>query len=86
MVKALYKPKKTNLHLLPFFQNAKLTLLRPMEFSVKFDTVKSGLSITYIEGSQVMCSKQIAILSLKTDFVLANSTDPDDIQTRPIVL
>ena len=70
----------------PFFQNAKLTLLRPMEFSVKFDTVESGWSITYIEGSQVMCFKHIAILFLKTDFVLANSTDPDDIQTRPNVL
>ena len=27
-----------------------LTLLRPMEFSIKFDTVKSGWSIVYIEG------------------------------------
>ena len=86
MVKGLCKSKKTNLHLLPIFQNAKLTLLRPMEFSVKFDTVKSGWSITYIEGSQVMCSKHIAFLSLKTNFVQANSADPDDIQTRPNVL
>ena len=30
------------------------TLLRPMEFSIKFDTVKSGWSIIYIKGLQVI--------------------------------
>ena len=29
-----------------------------MEFSIKFDTVKSGWSIVYIEGSQVIVSKK----------------------------
>ena len=29
------------------------TLCVPMELSIKFDTVKSGWSIVYIEGSQV---------------------------------
>ena len=33
-----------------------LTLLRPMEFPIKFDTIKSGWSIVYIEGSQVIIS------------------------------
>ena len=42
-----------------------------MEFPIKFDTVKSGWSVVYIEGSQV-------IISLKIDFVLANSEDPDE--------
>ena len=46
----------------------------PMEFPIKFDTFKSGWSIVYIEGSQVI----IVFLSLKIDFVLANSADPDE--------
>ena len=50
----------------------KVTLLRPMEFSINFDTVKSGWSIVYIEGLQVI------IFTLKIDFVLANSAEPDE--------
>ena len=50
-----------------------------MEYSIKFDTVKSGLSIVYIEGLQIITSKNIAFLSLKTDFVLINSAGPDEI-------
>ena len=50
-----------------------------MEFSVKFDIVKSGFSIVYIEGLQIITSKNIAFLSLKTDFVLINSAGPDEI-------
>ena len=34
-----------------------LSLFGPMEFPIKFDTVKSGWSIVYIEGSQVIISK-----------------------------
>ena len=34
--------------------NACLTFFRSMEFSINFGTVKSGLSIVYIEGSQVI--------------------------------
>ena len=30
----------------------RLTLCRLMDFSIRFDTVKSGWSIVYIEGSQ----------------------------------
>ena len=43
-----------------------------MEFPIKFDTVKSGWFIVYIEGSQ------ITLLSLKINFVLANGADPDE--------
>ena len=43
-----------------------------MEFPIKFDTVKLGWSIVYIDGSQVIISKKYIIcLSLKIDFVLA---------------
>ena len=37
--------------------NGQLTLLRPVEWSVKFDTVQSGWSIIYIEWLQVIISK-----------------------------
>ena len=47
-----------------------------MEFLIKFDTVKSGWSIVYIEVSQVKFLKKN--LSLKIDFALANSADPDE--------
>ena len=40
----------------------------------EFDTVKSGLSIVYIEGSHVIVSNK----SLKIDFGLENSADPDE--------
>ena len=44
-----------------------------MEFPIKFDTVKLGWSIVYIEGSLVIISKKNIFLSLKIEFVLANS-------------
>ena len=45
-----------------------------------YDTVKSEWSIVYIEGSQVIVSKNITyiFLSLTIDFVLANSAGPDE--------
>ena len=49
-----------------------------MEFSIKFYTVKSGWSIVNIEGLKVRISKNIIFLSVKIDFVLANSADPDE--------
>ena len=55
-----------------------LTLFVPIEFSIKFVTVKSGWSILYIEGSQVIIPKNIVFFSLKIDFILANSADPDE--------
>ena len=50
-----------------------------MELLIKNDTATSGWSIVYIEGSHVKFQKQnIIFLSLKIDFVSANSTDPDE--------
>ena len=42
------------------------------------DTVKSGLSIVYIEGSKVIISTYITFVSLKVGFVLANIAEPDE--------
>ena len=49
-----------------------------MGFSIKFDTDKSGWSIVYIEGLQVTFFLKLYFLSLKIEFVLANSADPDE--------
>ena len=49
-----------------------------MEFSIKFDTIKSGMSILYVEGMHAIISKNIVCFSLKIDFVFANSVDPDE--------
>ena len=49
-----------------------------MDFSIKFETFKSGWSIIYIEGSKVIFPKNVVFLSLKIDFVLANYADPDE--------
>ena len=40
-----------------------LTLLGPMEFSIKLHTIKSGWSIVYIEGSQINFQKKILSFS-----------------------
>ena len=48
-----------------------LILCRPLDCSIKFDTVKSGWFIVYTEGSFVIISKKIL------NFFLTNSTDPD---------
>ena len=48
---------------------------------MKFDTVKSGWSIVYTEGSQVIISpkkNEFLSLTLEINFVLANSADPDE--------
>ena len=60
-----------------------LILLAPMEFPIKIDTVKSGWSIVYIVGSQVIIPPPPPppppfFFSLKIDFVLANTADPDE--------
>ena len=49
-----------------------------MEFSITLYTIKSRLSIVYIEGSHAIVSKKILCSSMKIDFVLANSADPDE--------
>ena len=53
----------------------RLTLFIPMVLSIKLHTVKSGLSIKYIEGSQIKVLLQnIVVISLKIDFVSASMT------------
>ena len=54
-----------------------LTLFRPMDLSIKLHTLKSGWSIVCIEGTHVIISKILVYLSLKIDFVLAFSVDPN---------
>ena len=55
------------------------TLCDPMEFPIKFDTIKAGWPIAYIEESPVIISNKHCI-SLKIYFGLANSADPDEIR------
>ena len=55
-----------------------LALNIPMTMSIKFDTVKSGRSIIYIEVSQVIVAQSF----LKIDFNLANSADEMPHQSR----
>ena len=49
-----------------------------MEFSIKFDTVKSGWSIIYSEWSLVSISKINGISISEDQFFLVNSADPDE--------
>ena len=49
-----------------------------MDSSFWFYTVHLGWSIVYIEGLQVILFKNIIFISLKIDFVLANSAEPDE--------
>ena len=58
--------------------NDRLTLCVSMEFPIYFDTVKSGWSIVYIEGSHIIISKKNIFLSLKINFALSNSVNPDE--------
>ena len=43
-----------------------LTLCRRTDLTIKFNAIKSGWSILYIEGTQVILSKMLYYLSLKT--------------------
>ena len=54
-------------------------LLRLIEFSIKLCTKKSGWSIVYIQGSQVIFTKQHSIFPLKIHSVSENSADPYEI-------
>ena len=64
-------------HVLQVYRFLNLTLFGPLEFLIKINcTVKSVWSILYIE---LKFQKNIFI-SLKIDFVLANSADPDEMQ------
>ena len=54
-----------------------LTICVPMDYSIWFYTIYLGWSSVYMEGSQVIISKKYCI-SLKIEFVVANSADPDE--------
>ena len=52
-----------------------------MEFSIKLHEIKSEWSTVNIEGGRsplIFSQKKYGISSLKLDFVLANSADPDE--------
>ena len=49
-----------------------------MNSSFWFDAIIFVWSIVKIEGSQLIVSKKIVVLSLKIILVLANSVDPDE--------
>ena len=53
-----------------------LTHFVPMEFPIKFDTVKSGWSIVYIEGSQVIISEKYCISFSEDWFCLGKQCRP----------
>ena len=56
-----------------------LTLLGPMELSIKLYTIKSGWSMVYIEGSQFTISENnIVFLFLIIDLVLSNNGYHDE--------
>ena len=57
-------------------QKTVLTLLRPMGYSIKFETVKSGWSIVYIEGLQVIISPKYCISFSKDRFCLSRQCRP----------
>ena len=45
--------------------------------SKKFDTIKSGWSVLYMEGLRMIISKTYSIPFSEIIFILANSVDPD---------
>ena len=57
-----------------------LTLCTPIDFSIQFNTVKSGWCSIHIEGPQVIITTKIVFLTLKIYFffVLAISANPDE--------
>ena len=66
-----------------YFNINLLTVLRTIDFSIKFDTVKSECFIEYIEGLQVLHpppkkKKTQYISFLRSYFVSTNSADPDE--------
>ena len=60
------------------YGNSVLTLFRPMEFSIKFDIVKSVDGLLYtLMGCRLYSSNNVIFLSLKINFFLANSSNTD---------
>ena len=62
-------------HFIPVLKS-DLTLFVPKEFPIKFDTVKSGWSIIYIEGSQVIILRKYCISFSENQFCLSNHSRP----------
>ena len=57
-------------------QNIGEPLCVPMEFPIKFDTVKPGWSIIYIEGSQVIIFPKNYISFSEDQFCLVKQCRP----------
>ena len=53
-----------------------LTLFVPMEFPRKFDTVKSGWLIVYIEGSQVIIAQTYCISFSEDQIYISKQSRP----------
>ena len=54
-----------------------LNHFRSVDFSIELYTIKSRRSIVYNEGFTAYTYQNIAFISLKVDFVFANSAGPD---------
>ena len=50
--------------------------LRPMGYSIKFDTVRPGWSIVYIEGLQAIISQKYCIAFSEDQFCLSRQCRP----------
>ena len=63
----------------PFYKSMRcLTLCVPMDSSFWFYTINLGQSIVYIEGVTGCNFPKILYFFLEINFVLANSTEPDE--------
>ena len=51
-----------------------------MDFPILIDTISMGLPIVYFKGSQEEFLNYDVFMSLKVVLILANSTDPDEMQ------
>ena len=51
-----------------------------MDFAIHIDTIIMGLPIVYFKGSHVEFLNYDLFPSLKVVLILANSTDPDELQ------
>ena len=49
-----------------------------MEFSIKFETLSQDGPLYILRGQRLYFPKNVVLLSLKIDFVLANYADPDE--------
>ena len=61
-----------------FQDNRIITLFRPMEFSIKFDTVRQECILYILRGHRLYFPNNIIFLSLKIYYTFGNSADPDE--------